>query len=239
MKAIVLTYDRNRCVADHMIACYEELWPDHPFVFRIPYQNKALNLITQRREYIQTSSEIRATVLTLLEDIHDDEWVYWCIDDKYPVSLNLDIAKSVFQLTLKGDLSHVSSLLFCRARNLLKPENLFPSTHNLNGLELIQRRSYHQIWIHQFLRAKVIRFLFSRLPADIPQAKHMDALKDILEVPTDHGLYVTSTNYAVFGESTCGGVLTNNCRDSFLVKRLPLPSWHSNTTNTNVIIGSL
>ena len=73
MKAIVLTYDRNRCVADHMIACYEELWPDHPFVFRIPYQNKALNLISERRDYIQTSSEIRATVLTLLEDIHDDE----------------------------------------------------------------------------------------------------------------------------------------------------------------------
>jgi hypothetical protein len=223
-----------------MIACYEELWPDHPFVFRIPYQNKALNLITQRREYIQTSSEIRATVLTLLEDLDDDEWIYWCIDDKYPVLLDLNKVKAVYQLTLeKGSSPHLSALLFCRARRLLDANYLFPDTLNLHGLDLIRRSSYHQIWIHQFVRAKVIRFLFSRFPADIPRAKDMDALKDILEVPTDHGLYVASTNYAVFGESTCAGILTNNCRDSLLIKRLPLPSWHSNTTSTNIIIGSL
>jgi hypothetical protein len=33
MKAIVLTCDRYRALTEHMIRKYEELWPDHPFVF--------------------------------------------------------------------------------------------------------------------------------------------------------------------------------------------------------------
>src|SRR5438046_9676836 len=39
MKAIVLTCDRFRAITEHMIRQYETLWPDHPFVFRVPYQN--------------------------------------------------------------------------------------------------------------------------------------------------------------------------------------------------------
>ncbi len=38
MKALVLTYDRNHFVTDHMIATYNKHWPDHPFTFYIPYQ---------------------------------------------------------------------------------------------------------------------------------------------------------------------------------------------------------
>ena len=39
IKAIVLTWDRSRAITDHMILQYERLWPDHPFVFHIPFQN--------------------------------------------------------------------------------------------------------------------------------------------------------------------------------------------------------
>ena len=38
MKALVLTCDRYRVMTEHMILQYERLWPDHPFQFRIPWQ---------------------------------------------------------------------------------------------------------------------------------------------------------------------------------------------------------
>src|SRR5437016_2587497 len=52
MKAIVLTCDRYRAVTEHMILQYEKLWPDHPFVFRVPYQ-KLQGAPGNRAEYVQ------------------------------------------------------------------------------------------------------------------------------------------------------------------------------------------
>src|SRR6187397_1047533 len=38
IKAIVLTCDRFRAITRHLILKYERLWPDHPFIFHVPYQ---------------------------------------------------------------------------------------------------------------------------------------------------------------------------------------------------------
>src|SRR3954454_5179235 len=38
IKAIVLTCDRFRAITRHLILKYERLWPDHPFIFQVPYQ---------------------------------------------------------------------------------------------------------------------------------------------------------------------------------------------------------
>lgn len=35
MIALVLTFDRNASITEHMMFRYREVWPDHPFVFRI------------------------------------------------------------------------------------------------------------------------------------------------------------------------------------------------------------
>src|SRR5437764_10740930 len=83
MKAIVLTCDRYRAVTEHMMLQYEKLWPDHPFNFRIPFQELG-GTNTKRIEYVKTPPEIRATVLELLRNLPDEEWIYWCVDDKYP-----------------------------------------------------------------------------------------------------------------------------------------------------------
>ena len=239
MKAIVLTYDRNRIVTDHMIACYERLWPDHPFIFRIPYQNKALNLKSQRREYVRTSSDIRNTVLTLLEGLDDDEWIYWCMDDKYPIALELDRVKAVFTLTQDRSLDHVSSLLFCRAHKTLTGENLFPEFYFFNDIQMYKRRAYYQIWIHQFARVKVYRHLFASFPNQMPAPLAMDAIKDQMAVPLDHNLFVTSRTIAVFGESTSCSVLTENCKNSLLLNGFTLPDWHHSKTTPETIYGSL
>src|SRR5919204_1255058 len=121
MKAIVLTYDRHRPITEHMILQYERLWPDHPFVFRVPYQNlRGSN--SDRITYVKTPggkpADIPASVLQLLADVDDEEWVYWCMDDKYPIQLTTEKIARLISYAMQSP--KMSGLLFCRCRQLLK-----------------------------------------------------------------------------------------------------------------------
>src|SRR2546429_173300 len=89
IKAIVLTCDRYHVITRHMIYQYDRLWPNHPFVFHIPYQ-KVGGTDTKRTKYFPSPSDIKGTVLHLLSEIDDEEWIYWCVDDKYPIQLPVD-----------------------------------------------------------------------------------------------------------------------------------------------------
>jgi len=84
IRAIVLTCDRYRAVTEHMIFQYDRLWPDHPFVFHVPYQELG-GVDTEQVKYFPTPSDIKGTVLRLLTQIDEEEWIYWCVDDKYPL----------------------------------------------------------------------------------------------------------------------------------------------------------
>src|SRR5437773_228867 len=113
MKAIVLTCDRYRAFTEHMILQYDRLWPDHPFVFRIPYQIFR-RPDSERIEYIAAPEGIRASVLRLVADVDDEEMVYWCADDKYPIQLvTHKIAPLMSYVRQSPD---ISGLMFCRCR---------------------------------------------------------------------------------------------------------------------------
>lgn len=238
MKAIVLTYDRNRPLTNHMIACYARLWPEHPLVFRIPYQVDA-HAPDPCREYVQCPAAIKPTVLALLDDIDDQEWVYWCIDDKYPIRLDVDIFSMVVRWITDHDDPAVSGILLCRARKMLLDGYLTGETIRINREKLLERKAYHQIWIHQFVRAGVIRHLFRKFPDTIEKAADMDPLKDRIEKPGCHRLYVTETNRAIFGESTEGGVVTGNCLESFVEYGIPLPPSFSVDARRRTVIGEM
>ena len=130
MKAIVLTFDRHRAITQHMILQYERLWPDHPFCFRIPYQNLG-GINSDQLEYIRTpgdtAEDIPDAVLQLLADLPDEEWVYWCSDDKYPIRLVIDKIRELMRQALEA--ADISGLLFCRTRVTLdQPElTLYPT----------------------------------------------------------------------------------------------------------------
>lgn len=246
MKAIVLTCDRYRPVTDHMITSYQALWPDHPFRFRIPYQDFPDSLVDKFGdlvEPIRTPGPIKPTVLKLLEDIHDDEWVYWCIDDKYPIALDRRQVTECFRWTQVTASSSEGGLLFCRCRNLLEENNLFPETRIDNGftLRLRRRRNYYQFWIHQFLRARFLRRLFESFPNRNFRAKEMDDFTGqekglpVKALETEIDLFVTEENYAVFGESTVSGRLTKNCRDSMTEKGIDGSQFL--TSRREIIIG--
>ena len=92
MNAIVLTFDNYHPIADHMMHCYGILWPSHPFVFRVPYQKYPQWLIDKyedRIELIKTPNDILGTMKKLLESIDDEDWIYWCMDDRYPIKLDV------------------------------------------------------------------------------------------------------------------------------------------------------
>jgi hypothetical protein len=239
MKAIVLTCDRYRALTEHMIRKYEELWPDHPFVFWIPYQDLA-GSASSRREYVKTPSEIRATTLQLISDLDDNEWIYWCVDDKYPIELLLPKIRTIVNDV--QDLSDASGLLFCRCKALVRraDETLYPDERlSSSGDIYLERRGWNQIWIHQMLRVKVLRYLFSQMPQEIASAKLMDHLKDEIPKPPELRLYVTKDNFAIFGESTHKGTINQNCYDSIVKMDIELPKWFQRPNGKIVINGKL
>ena len=119
---------------------------------------------------------------------------------------------------------HVSAILYCRCRQVLSEDYLTGDQYEgPDGLIFLRRKDYNQIWIHQFLRVKVIRHLFEQFPDEIPYAGMMDDLKDKLIPPDSHCLYVTKGNLAIFGESTLNGKLTLNCSKSMADHGLDAP----------------
>lgn len=239
INAIVLTCDRYRPIAEHMILQYEKLWPDHPFLFHVPYQDLA-GENSGRVTYVKTAEQIKPTVLQLIAGIHDDEWVYWCVDDKYPIQLVTDkITDLITDATRSPDMS---GLLFCRCRVTLDSPKLalFPKKRiNSFGDIYFERKAWYQIWIHQLVRVKVLRHLFTNMPDDIPSAKTMDKLKDEVPKLSEHRLYVTKENFAVFGESTNRGAITQNCYESISRSGIELPEWFRVPNGKYVTLGKL
>lgn len=239
MKAIVLTFDRHRAITQHLMLQYEKIWPDHPFRFRIPYQ-QLRGVDSERAEYIESPPEIAASILRLLKDIDDEEWIYWCSDDKYPIQLVVEKVRELHRYVLTS--SEISGLLFCRTRATLDQPQLSLLPRQLvtpAGDVLLERKGWYQIWIHQFLKAKVLRSLFSQLPSQIPSAKALDALKDQVPKPDEYQLFVTEQNFAVFGESTKRGVITRNCLESIRQTDIELPEWFQRSNGEWVTMGRL
>lgn len=235
-----MTYDKNRGLTDHMIFKYGQLWPDHPFKFRVPYQELAPTLPSELVEYRKTPSNIKSTVLTLLEGLDDEEMVYWCIDDKYPIELDVPRIEKMYQWLTEKESTEVDGLLFCRCRGLLGRKKLtgrkirdqWKSTY-------FERSGYEQIWVHQFLKVKVLRHLFESFPDKIPNAKVMDELKKEVLKPESHRMFVSRQNRAVFGESASRGIITRNCYQSMLENNLTVPDWCSDAIGEEIVLGRL
>jgi hypothetical protein len=240
MQAIVLTCDRFRTSTVHMIFKYAQLWPNHPFRFRVPYQDLAATTASERAEYRKSPLGIKATVLTLLADLADEELVYWCIDDKYPIRIDVPTVEGMYRWLALGGAPAVDGLLFCRCNKMWDMRFLTGETVvDDSGNAHLERTSYEQIWIHQFLRVKVLRHLFEAFPAEIPAAKAMDALKREVAKPASHRIFVSHRNFAIFGESTSRGLLTRNCHRSILENGLALPAWHSEVANLEIVMGEM
>ncbi len=239
IKAIVLTCDKYRALTEHMMYRYARTWSNHPFRFRIPYQSLR-EPDSPGVEYVSSPVAIKATVLTLLDDLDDHEWIYWCIDDKYPITLRLPCVHGIVDWLKNHPASDVDGVLFCRRNKLLRERNLTGNTiQDPRGNLYLERKRYDSIWLHQFLRVGVLRHFFESFPDDIPYAKFMEKLKKKADKPPDHRLFVSEKNLVTYGESTFRGILTRNCYESIVESGLRLPEWHRHTTGIRITWGKL
>lgn len=228
--AIVLTYDKNRPYSEHMMARYDRLWPSHPFVFHIPFQVND-RCQSSRTTMVPTPKGIRDTVLTLLKDRDERQWIYWCIDDKYPIWINSPMLKRVAALINSNAADNFDGVSTCRARALLDGRGLKTTRFGLYDTYIVpelgplfRRNNYRQIWLHQFLRVGVLRTLFDAFPSEVTRAKDLDDVKDRVKLPEKHLLLVTRDSYIAFGESASRGIVTRNCRTSMKSMGLEPPS---------------
>jgi len=233
MKAIVLTFDKYHPIVDHMIHTYQKLWPSNPFIFRIPYERYPKFLADKYEDKIELlhkkagidPRKIKYTVLFLLDDIADDEWIYWCMDDRYIEQINEKEVNKIYKWVSSIDDLTISGISFCRYRETFSEEHVFKDQIIRNDTKqaFIRRKDYIQIYSHQFLRVKVLRTLFKSFP-DRPFNPHeMDEFIKKRYLPGDHKLYVSNENLVVFGESTSRGKITRNCANSFNRMGLEIP----------------
>ena len=228
MKALVLTCDRYRTFTENTIAIYSYLWPEHPFTFHIPFQENddpIPDVLPESVVYFRSPSRLRETVLCLLDDIDNEEFVFWCLDDKYARWINVKFHQRLYRLLIENRLDGVDGICTCRCRTLWWQENTNTNEKKaIAGMTCLRRTTYSEIWVHQFLRAKVIRHLFDRMPSDIPAAKWMDQYIQEIPLPDEHRLWVTRNSQLTLGESTTRGEITYNCYRLLKSRGISIPS---------------
>lgn len=243
MKAIVLTCDKYISITDHMLYTYQRLWSSNPFKFRIPYQTYPQFIKDKygnKVELIETEKSIKSTALKLLEDIPDNEWIYWCMDDKYLIQIEEKKVNQIYQFVKTIKDTSICGIAFCRFRKWLQDDYLKQDSKLLgpNGQIFLERVDYSQIWIHQFVRAKVFRDLFESFPERPFNAREMDKFKDEYKLIPDKKLYVNMENLVVLGESTLKGKITTNCLESYQRWGIKAPE-HFEINKHRIIMGKL
>lgn len=218
MEAIVLSHEKSVPIVEHMVVKYAELWPDHPFTFRIPDSVPGRDLSERNPDRVSLipvrDTQIRGTVLDLVLDLDPETWVYWCIDDKYPVRINVSKMNRLVHEVRSLDNPTIAAVCPTQPRQD-KWRSLDPATElRLGGRRYRDRGDWSRIWLHQFVRVRLLRELMEPMPAKLARAKMMDDLLKTRSPWQDSMTYIVRRSLITVGESTTRGRLTKNCAES-------------------------
>jgi hypothetical protein len=209
-----------------MIATYKNIWPSNPFIFRVPYQKNKSYLSDkygESVEMVESPPEIVRTILNLVDGIDENEWIYWCIDDKYLVWIDERKANEYYNwITTQRD-QDIYGLCFHRAFNLWN-NNIDPDKKLKIGFNrtLLQRRRWQNFWLHQFYRAKVIQEIVGNFPGEPDYPREMDRWVN-KPITGNRKLYVTKKSIALFGESSRNRRLLHNASVSLKKHNIAVP----------------
>jgi hypothetical protein len=213
-----------------MLFTYERNWPSNDFIFRIPYQEYPTGLVKKfgtKIELVKSNKSIKETGLNLLSGLNDNQWIYWCADDKYLIELEENLANGAHSLVKKIDDRYIINLSFCRCRLSLQRRFLIKKQNIKDGLgqEYFERKRMTEPWMHQYYRVKWWRKFFESLPDTEFPAKKLDTYYRKIEWidGSEYRAFVAKVNIVVFGESTTRGKITKNCIESFKKYKLSLP----------------
>ena len=163
MHAIVLSFDRHAAFVELLYKKYMVLWDQCPLNFRVPFNdansNRSYNFLKNKDnvELIQTPGDIRSTMINLLLGVDDEEWVYWCIDDRYPLELDAESVHGVYTYIGTEPEPELNAIRLFRWRE--------PIT--TGGLTISNTRFYpvspygiYGFWHHHFVKAKILKKAF-------------------------------------------------------------------------------
>jgi hypothetical protein len=159
MKAILLGYDKDFGFIQLAYKAYMALWPDCPLIFRIPINDRnnpdfAFFSGKPNVELIDSPSPFKATARALLEGIGDEEWVYWCISDRYPSYLNVGKINKILKYIAMGSADPYNAIRLINTHEQVNSQSVM-----IDDLAFFHKVGYHfGFWHHQFLKAKVLRF---------------------------------------------------------------------------------
>lgn len=242
--AIILSYDDNHIYVDNLLFKMQNLWPNSNLIFRIPYNTNKPDYLKDKYkdisiEFIKTPTEIKKTVLTLIEDLNSNDWIYWCIDDKFPVILDYKKIKLILERLSKIQDNNISGITFCRARKLKDNSYFEDKEINIeNKVKLIKLKRFKQFWMHQFFRVNIIRAVFNSFPDHNFKAKDMDKYIKKFHINEKYEFYATEKNYAVFCESARRGVATQSLKYS--LKEAGITNYSNKKfSDVNIIMGKM
>jgi hypothetical protein len=228
MKAIVLTYDERMPLAELTIQSYMKFWPNSGLTFRVPYNGDSPKTHFQydNVEFIKCNKFIKPTVEALLGDVPDDEWIYWCFDDCYVHDILERPALNGVKNFLDGEGNSGKMDSF----RLIRFHDEYAQNHQVNfgGMMFdLKKWGPFRFWFHQFVRAGVMKtaFLDNNLPATA-KISHIEA-KRSTNPRGRHNVYVPTKDICVLGETSRGGMLTQNCVNALEEYEIPFEKYTS------------
>jgi len=210
MYAIVLTFDQQIQFARLVLESYSRLWPDCSFTYRIPYNEKVPNALASRPdvELVRTKRDIKATMETLLIDIEDEEFVFWAIDDRYPVKLvGTGILEQILAFVSQSPTDIDGVKLTNHAVKVVGDQVQVIGETRFR----LQVDFPGGFYTHHFVKSKVLKrcFLGFDLPSDYSIRQFHDKLLAV--TAWNDRVLVPERPIVCFGESCSRGKMTLNC----------------------------
>lgn len=159
MKAIVLSYDQQLGLAQLVCRSYFSLGID-TIEFLIPVNESSNDKYFSNFPsvtIVRTAPDILSTMSALLKHFDDKEWVFWCIDDRYPITMHVKVFSDVIQFIEKQPLFDISGIKLIAWRERVVEESFRLANCLFSRQEPIGMFGF---WHHQFLRAKVLQDAF-------------------------------------------------------------------------------
>jgi hypothetical protein len=147
-------------------------------------------------------------VSALLEGISDDEFVFWAMDDRYPIHIaDLDALCAVVELASQGDIDGSEIKLTNHGRACCGTE-LIAKIEGMNYYRQVSEPALG-FYMHHLVRAGLLRRLFQdhALP-DRYTIRQFHGL--LLRREAYDGIWMPERSLVYFGETLRGGKMTNN-----------------------------
>jgi len=176
MKALVLTYDQQVGLGQLVLKTYKKHAPNANLEFLIPINEESTKehyvSLGFPIVFVNTPSDILSTMKNLLARVDDEEWVYWCIDDRYPLSVMDDVFCSLINDIDAGKFDHLRGI-----KMLWWREQGINSNFEYKDLKFTFQdvEEEYGFWHHQFIRAKTLKdFFFTYNEEDINHIMHIN-----------------------------------------------------------------